>query len=320
MRRLLLILLATAPLTGCQYLSAGEDIEIIDPFEGAGEAITAAGEDVAQALEGEAEAEAFAAEAEVVPVVTADLIPSTDPEASTRLVQQSRIDPFAVLPIPLTPDPVAAPTASNDGGASGGAAAAAAAAAEAPTPPPVRVQEQNAPLVRPSPIVALPRIPQPVIAPTVSVSGIIQLGGEPYAIVSSGGEPERYVRVGDRLAGGSVRVKRIDTMAFEPQVILEENGIEVSHPVNSSGGGAPAAPAEAPEVPVASLPVPTATVTVPPVPTPQAALPAISGPPAVGSQLPAPGAVPGSLLLLPPGELTSQVTLPNMQISVPDTV
>ncbi len=348
MRRLLLILLVTAPLTGCQFLSAGEDVAIPDPFEGAGERLSDAGGAIIETIDSDLEAEEpFVGEVEEVPVITADLISSTDPEARTRLVQQSRIDPFAVLPIPLEPDPVVTPVAAAgnggsanarrssgaNGGANGGAAAAAAAASRpggaaaaaaaasrpgataaarpaipGPTAPPVRVQAQNAPLTRPSPVVALPRIPQPVIAPTISVSGVIQLGGEPYAIVSSSGEPERYVRVGDRLAGGSVRVKRIDTMAFEPLVILEENGIEVSRPVRSSLE----APAESPEVPVAALPV----VPVPSVPVPQATLPAISTPTSANSRLPAIGEVPGSLLLLPPGELTSQVILPNMRISV----
>ncbi|MEM9153353.1 MAG: hypothetical protein AAGB19_23265 [Cyanobacteria bacterium P01_F01_bin.3] len=325
MRRLLLILLATAPLTGCQYLSAGEDIEIIDPFEGAGETITEAGEEIAEVLDGEADAEPFAEVPADVPIVTADLIRSTDPEARTRLVQQSRIDPFAVLPIPIEPDPVDTPAAGQ--GASSGAAAAAAAGASSsgPTPPPVRVQEQNEPLVRPSPIATLPRIPQPVIAPTVSVSGIIQLGGEPYAIVSSGSEPERYVRVGDRLAGGSVRVKRIDTMAFEPQVILEENGIEVSRPVNSDGEtAAPSTPAEAPEVPVAAIPV-SFPVAVPPVSVPQVTLPVGANASRNNSsgatlQVPVLGELPGSLLLLPPEELTSQATLPSMHLGMSENV
>jgi len=333
MRRLLLILLATAPLTSCQYLSAGEDIAIIDPFEGAGETIAEAGGnivDAVEAIDGDAEAEPFAGEVEEVPVVTADLIPSTDPEARTSAVEQSRIDPFAMLPIPLEPEPIVVPTAArgNRGSNSGGnAAVAAKPSVPTPTPPPVSIPDQNEPLVRPSAILPLPRIPQPQIAPTISVSGIIQLGGEPYAIVSSGNEPERYVRVGDRLAGGSVRVKRIDTMAFEPQVILEENGIEVSRPVNSS---AEEAAEEATDVPLAALParsesaVPSPAgslpLVVPPVTPPQATLPAVSTPTRADSQLPAPGVVPNSLLLLPPGELTSQVTLPNMRISVPGTV
>ncbi|MEL6554222.1 MAG: hypothetical protein AAFQ63_12275 [Cyanobacteria bacterium J06621_11] len=331
MRRLLLILLATAPLTGCQYLSAGEDIEIIDPFEGADEAISAAGDTVAQTLNGEAAEESVLteAEAEVPPVVTADLIKSTDPEARTRQVSQSRIDPFAVLPIPLAPEPVVAPTARTTGASgngSGGNAAATATATRAPetpepTPPPVRVQDPNEPLVRPSSIVALPRIPQPVVAPTIAVSGIVQLGGEPYAIVSSSSEPERYVRVGDRLAGGSVRVKRIDTMAFEPQVILEENGIEVSRPVGNGGAADEADPDTPGDAPTEASTVPVAAIPAPPIAVPATATSVITVPTVepASNALPQPGFVPGSLLLQPP-EVTSQVTLPNMQIAVPGTV
>ncbi|MGD1897974.1 MAG: hypothetical protein ACFB16_13590 [Phormidesmis sp.] len=341
MRRLLLILLATAPLTGCQFLSAGEDVAIPDPFEGAGDTIAETSEVIIESIDTEpAEESTPVAKAPEVPTaVTADLIRSTDPEARTRQVSQSRIDPFAVLPIPLAPEPVAV-TASNNttsrGGNSGGTATTATAKpVSAPTAPPVLARPNNQPVSRPSPIVSLPRIPQPIIAPTISVSGIIQLGGEPYAIVSSGSEPERYVRVGDRLAGGSVRVKRINTMAFEPQVILEENGIEVSRPVGNGGaaeGNAEAAPAsgpaEAPAVPstdgpaeapfvppgavtpLATLPLPADATAAP------TRLPAISTPAPSSNALPAPGFVPGSLLLQPP-ETSSQAILPNLQIAVP---
>lgn len=312
MRRLLLILLIMTPLTGCQFLSAGEDVAIIDPFEGAEETIAEAGEDIAQALDGDAADETFADVAvEASPAVTAELISSTDPEARTRLVSQSRVDPFAGLAIPLAPEPVVIPAASNNsspansgagssgtgnsatsnnpGGGNGGSrngSAPTAVAARMPTLPPIRVQPPNEPLVRPSPITPLPRIPQPVVAPTIAVSGVVQLGGEPYAIVSSSSEPERYVRVGDRLAGGSVRVKRIDTMAFEPQVILEENGIEVSRPIGSGGSAEPDAPAEAPAAAAQTIPV--AAVPLPQVAIPnQATFPPLSLPAPAATRLPA---------------------------------
>ncbi len=133
----------------------------------------------------------------------------------------------------------AAASARASGGSASGSGRSA--AARVPIRPAVRVQPNNAPLVVPSPIAVLPRIPQPVIAPTVLVSGVVQLDSESYAIVRAGNEPERYVRVGDRIAGGSVRVKRIETLAFEPRVILEENGIEVARPVESGDTSAPAA-------------------------------------------------------------------------------
>ena len=48
-------------------------------------------------------------------------------------------------------------------------------------------------------------------------------------------EVERYVRAGERVAGGSVLVKRIDTRSIEPRVVLEENGIEVVASVMAGG-------------------------------------------------------------------------------------
>ncbi|MEO1446370.1 MAG: hypothetical protein AAFV46_09050 [Cyanobacteria bacterium J06635_11] len=340
MRRLLLISLVTVPLTGCQFFNRGEDVAVIDLVEAveSGEAIPDApqfggGDSLAEAEAAEAD-EAFAdptVESDSPGVVSADLIRSTDPAARTRQVERSRLDPFATLPIPPPPEPVELPEAATTRAASSNSGAAGANAASnassEPTPPPVRVQPNNAPLVVPSPIATLPPIPQPVIAPTVSVSGVVQLGNEPYAILRSGSEPERYVRVGDRIAGGAVRVKRIETLAFEPRVILEENGIEVARPISA---GESESPDEAPEAaaepvaaspasassPLATVPVvaPSASASTLPVPpatvsdtqasntqasNTQAVVPGITLSIPTSATLPAPGEVPSSLVLLP---------------------
>lgn len=345
MRRLLLISLATVPLTGCQFFNRGEDVAVIDLVEAveSGEAIP----DAPQFGGGDAPAEAEEDEAFSDPtvespspgVVSADLIRSTDPAARTRQVERSRLDPFATLPIPPTPEPVELPeaatrAASNSSAAGANAASNASSAGTAattppePTPPPVRVQPNNAPLVEPSPIATLPPIPQPVIAPTVSVSGVIQLGNEPYAILRSGSEPERYVRVGDRIAGGAVRVKRIETLAFEPRVILEENGIEVARPISSgeseSADADPVATDPVPVVaPVATVPLvtPAASSSTLPVPSAtvsntQAIVPGMALSTPIDSTMPTPGEVPSSLLLQP-ADTNAQAVLPNLQITVP---
>ncbi|MGB3292362.1 MAG: hypothetical protein WBB01_05110 [Phormidesmis sp.] len=273
MRRLLLISLATISLTGCQFFNR-EDIAVIAPLS--------------PTAEGDAAAETFAeptVESQPTAVASTDLIRSTDPDARARQVNRNRVDPFASLPIPPAPDLVVIPpgeaagngtvaingggggsssntsasaSASAARGTSGGSASGASVPtvrlATAPLPPPVRVQPNNAPLV--NPIAALPVIPRPVIAPTISVSGVIQMGDESYAIVRTGSEPERYVRVGDRLGGGTVRVKRIETLAFEPRVILEENGIEVARPISSEPAAGPSS--EPAGEPVAEAPVPAA--------------------------------------------------------------
>jgi hypothetical protein len=50
--------------------------------------------------------------------------------------------------------------------------------------------------------------------------------------VQSPDEPTgRYVAAGQRVAGGAVLVKRIDMRGNEPVVVLEQNGVEVSHSV-----------------------------------------------------------------------------------------
>lgn len=281
MRRLLLISLATFPLAGCQFFNRDGDtvVDVIESIE-SGEALEAIPNKIENMSKADEEgAKAFdepTVEGENAGVVTADLIKSTDPEARLKAATLSRADPFAALvpsvgePIVVTPLPSpASPAVARANSGSGGGAAgntttissrnvASPPVLPLPTPPPVRVQPPNEPLVVPSPIATLPTIPQPVIAPTVSVSGVIQLGNEPYAIVRSGNEPERYVRVGDRIAGGSVRVKRIETLAFEPRVILEENGIEVPRPVVSGGDAE-----DSGDEPVATVPVSVPAATIP---------------------------------------------------------
>ncbi|MGI8932618.1 MAG: hypothetical protein ACR2FS_00940 [Phormidesmis sp.] len=301
MRRLLLVSLATISLTGCQFFNR-EDAVVIDPLatdeSGGNVAAVPAGEG------GEAFTDPTVEPTGVTSIAAPDLIRSTDPNARTQQVERSRTDPFASLAIPPAPVPIVvspvgaagnggfpssnaganaagnAPSSAGGGSAGGGsagsrsagggsAAARAAASRSAPLPPPVRVQPNNRPLVLPSPRAALPPIPQPVIAPTISVSGVVQLGNVPYAIVRSGSEPERYVRVGDRIAGGSVRVKRIETLAFEPRVILEENGVEVSRPISADSSDQPDSPA---------TPATGAQAALPTVGLPTVALPAIAAP------------------------------------------
>lgn len=313
MRRLLLIALATIPLTGCQFFN--RDGKTVVDIVGPGEALEGVGVpqlgDKEVAAQDKAKFEDPTIASKSGAGASADLIRSTNPDARARAVSRSRVDPFASLPIPPTPDPIvvspvaaAGNRASNSGdsaagggtssgsassrssGGSGGGSggrsrgSATANARRAPTPPPVRVQPSNRPLVTPSPIAALPTIPQPVIALGVSVSGVVQLGNEPYAIVRSGSEPERYVRVGDRIAGGRVRVKRIETLAFEPRVVLEENGIEVFRPITSDSSSSASEPA-ASEPSSKPLAVPAATI-----PGRQPILPTLS---AIPGSLPAPG-------------------------------
>ena len=87
-------------------------------------------------------------------------------------------------------------------------------------------------------IAALPPLPTASLANAVEVTGVVQVGGVPQAIVKSPNErTSRYVRTGQRLANGQVLVKRIDVYngSANPVVILEENGIEVAKAVGEPG-------------------------------------------------------------------------------------
>jgi hypothetical protein len=71
-----------------------------------------------------------------------------------------------------------------------------------------------------------------------------------YAIVNAPNEPSsRYIQEGQRLAGGQVLVKRIETNRSEPVVVLEQYGVEVVRAVGEGG-----APAGGPGIPAAMMP------------------------------------------------------------------
>jgi hypothetical protein len=182
---------------------------------------------------------------------SAELIQSTDPEERVRQINSRRSDPFATVPVPpppkVTPPPppagrptAAAPT--NTGGVPatptaaaptttpGGAAAQPGGTAAQPTGP------GGQPGSRPGEIALapLPSLPEPTQAQEVVVTGVVTIGDRTYAIVQSPDEPTgRYVSAGQRVAGGSVLVKRIDMRGNEPVVVLEQNGVEVSHSVGA---------------------------------------------------------------------------------------
>lgn len=85
----------------------------------------------------------------------------------------------------------------------------------------------------------LPPPPEPKLAQAVLVSGVVQVGNRPQAIIKVPSEPtSRYVQAGQRLASGLL-VKRIEmNEGSEPIVILEQYGIEVARMVGEAPMGA----------------------------------------------------------------------------------
>lgn len=85
-----------------------------------------------------------------------------------------------------------------------------------------------------------PPAPQPDLARAVEVTGVVQVGNVPRAIIQAPNEAtSRYVMAGQRVANGRVLVKRIDATQFPgPVVVLEENGIEVIKAVGEDAASA----------------------------------------------------------------------------------
>ena len=112
---------------------------------------------------------------------------------------------------------------------------------------------------RPSKVV-LP--PDTRAADGTKVTGTVEVAGTIYAIISAFGEStSRYVRAGQMISNGRVLVKRIDTNAEPPIVVLQQNGVEVLRavgaPIISSNPDQPVDPAVAPVAPAPANPQPT---------------------------------------------------------------
>lgn len=213
--------------------------------------------------------------AAAAPATQNGLIPSEDPNQRRDMLMAGRNDPFAppgttgtrpgeVVEIPPPPFDIA------------------------PPPGPLS-QVQNAPLPPYDPgSSTLADFPGrgADVANMILVHGVVQVGGQVQAIVKTPNEASaRYVRPGQRLEGGLVLVKRIETRGLQPVVVFEQDGNQVARavgqepdfPVNPYTIGArvptlqsqspPAAPA------VTAAPLPTQTsqpgVAAPPKPAPR---------------------------------------------------
>ncbi|WP_448380645.1 hypothetical protein [Gloeomargarita sp.] len=156
------------------------------------------------------------------PLTQEGLIPSEDPNKRRDQLMPGREDPFAppgttgarpgqeVVEIPPPPFDIAPP----------------------PGPLP---QVQNAPLPPYDPASStLADFPGrgADIANMIMVHGVVQVGNQVQAIIKTPNEASaRYVRPGQRLEGGLVLVKRIETRGLQPVVVFEQDGTQVARAV-----------------------------------------------------------------------------------------
>ncbi|OKH18176.1 hypothetical protein [[Limnothrix rosea] IAM M-220] len=176
-------------------------------------------------------------------------IPSTDPDARRNATAEGRTDPFADIafsptvvfapeppPEPVTPpqnvpsvprvtpQPAPAPTNSNANASgnvgNGNNNASLVSLGADPTGSSVSSTLDFSPV--------LPAAPIAQLAEETQVTGIIQLNGVDNIMVKAPNEEfSRYVQVGDFIADGQVKVKRVDFRRNSPVVVLEQLGIEV---------------------------------------------------------------------------------------------
>ncbi|WP_373541630.1 hypothetical protein [Chamaesiphon sp.] len=74
---------------------------------------------------------------------------------------------------------------------------------------------------------------KPLQAMAIEISGVIEVEGKTQVIVKLPNESfSRYIDLGDRIANGTVLVKRVEAQeSLSPTIILEEVGVEVSRKV-----------------------------------------------------------------------------------------
>lgn len=174
------------------------------------------------------------------------LLQSTPKEARLDAVVAGRPDPFAPVAQPVS----VAPTQK--------AAEPLATVSTPPAPPQLPVIPVTAtqalpplpsvapPLPNLGPVAALP-VPSELsggLAPSalpqnlvdrIEISGVAQIGDRVSVIVKEpGATTSRYVRAGDAIANGQVRIKRIELSGTEPAVVLEYNGQEFYRSVGST--------------------------------------------------------------------------------------
>lgn len=157
----------------------------------------------------------------------------TNPDERLRVVKSGRSDPFAeIVPavVPNTSSPRTAPSQSRPSSTVNVPKATTPQASS--TPKSSSSSTPSIPSTKPSTTpgkIVLPTLPKPEVAQGVKVTGVINLGGRPKAILKAPGEKStRTVGVGERIANGQVLVKSINlSNPAAPVVVLEQSGMKV---------------------------------------------------------------------------------------------
>jgi len=170
------------------------------------------------------------------PVAKVVLTRPTNPDERLRVVKSGRSDPFAaivprVFPNNSSPQSESSSESSNfREQESSPRINISSPKSGAPTQPSVSKSPKSSvsPGNPPNKIV-LPELPKPEVAQGVKVTGVVNLGNQPRAILKAPGEKTtRTVSAGEYIANGQVLVKSIVlSNPAAPIVVLEQSGMEV---------------------------------------------------------------------------------------------
>ncbi|KAI9135514.1 hypothetical protein ON05_008020 [Acaryochloris sp. CCMEE 5410] len=155
----------------------------------------------------------------------------TNPDERLRVVKSGRTDPFAEI-VPAVPNTSSPRTTPSQGQPPSPVNVPKGTAPKATAPTASSTSTPSSPSTKPSTTpdkIVLPTLPKPEVAQGVKVTGVINLGGRPKAILKAPGEKStRTVGVGERIANGQVLVKSINlSNPAAPVVVLEQSGMKV---------------------------------------------------------------------------------------------
>lgn len=175
---------------------------------------------------------------------TSALTPSTDPIQRQQEAKKGRLNPFAILPA----EPLVTLKSTEEGAKNETKGKLSATGANGdPCLPSSNAKGDQSPNVT---YIEVPSPPVPNEARGVLVTGVLNIGSSPVAIVKAPNESvARQVTPGTVLSKGLVRVKAINDRSEVPNVVLEQYGTEVVRSV----GQAPASPL--PQPPPKRIPI-----------------------------------------------------------------
>lgn len=190
------------------------------------------------------------------------LVQGTNPDERLKQTTKGRKDPFALLPVqpkievspsslpgkpsvkkpglPSLPNPASRRPPVLPALPQSPTKKPAIASVPAGVPKPTTASGTPKPTVAPSFKPELPSIPEPELARSIEVTGVVQAGGVTQVILKLPNVSSPfYVPVGTRIANSQLLVKRVEMKGNVPVIIFEQYGIEVAKRVGDPPEASP---------------------------------------------------------------------------------